>query len=285
MPVSAMVLQKQNSFKLVSVVCRHFLTLANVIERGYKKERLMNCGLFPEISDTFLGIVYNYLRSAKGTEMKIAIVGKKTETANYARYIQAINITPAVTLNIEEVSACDALLLPGGGDITPAFFGEQNHGSRNIDTELDIRQLLAFDLAVKSRQPVLGICKGMQIINVGLGGKLIQDLSPSASERHSYENGDKYHTSVITCGSWLSRLYGQEACVNSAHHQALNSLGRGLEAVQYCPLDGCIEGIAHKTLPVIGVQWHPERIDCARSGTDGRKVLAYFVSLISKTRS
>lgn len=217
--------------------------------------------------------------------MKIAIVGKKTETVNYVRYIQAANITPVVTLNVEEVSACDALLLPGGGDITPAFFGEKNHGSRNIDTELDIRQLLALDLAMKSRQPVLGICKGMQIINVGLGGKIIQDLEPSASERHRYESGDKYHTSEIACGSWLDRLYGQNACVNSAHHQALGSLGRGLEIVQSCPLDGCIEGIAHRTLPVIGVQWHPERIDCAKSGTDGRKVLTYFISLISRTYS
>ncbi len=217
--------------------------------------------------------------------MKIAIVGKKTETANYVRYIQAANITPVVTLNVEEVSGCDALMLPGGGDITPAFFGEKNHGSCNIDTELDIRQLLALDLALKSGQPVLGICKGMQIINVGLGGKIIQDLEPSASERHRYEGGDKYHTSVIACGSWLDSLYGRKACVNSAHHQALGSLGRGLEIVQSCPLDGCIEGIAHKTLPVIGVQWHPERIDCAKSGTDGRKVLTYFVSLISRVYS
>lgn len=217
--------------------------------------------------------------------MKIAIVGKKAETANYVRYIQTANITPVITLNMEEISSCDALLLPGGGDITPAFFGEKNHGSRNIDTELDIRQLLAFDLAVKDKRPVLGICKGMQIINVGLGGKIIQDMEPSASQRHRYENGDKYHSTVIVCGSWLNGLYGQKACVNSAHHQALGSLGRGLEIVQYCPPDGCIEGIAHKTLPLIGVQWHPERIDSARSGTEGRKVLAYFVSLISKMHS
>ena len=160
--------------------------------------------------------------------MKIAIAGKKTETVNYVHFLRSMQITPVVTLNMDEISLCDALLLPGGGDITPAFFGEQNHGSRNIDTELDIRQLLAFDLALKSRQPVLGICKGMQIINVGLGGKIIQDLPPFVLPRHCYDNGDKYHISVIKHHSWMYELYGESTLVNSAHHQALGCLGQGL---------------------------------------------------------
>lgn len=211
--------------------------------------------------------------------MKIAIAGKKSETSNYAGCLDSLGITPLVTLNLEEIAACDALLLPGGGDITPAFFGERNHGSRNIDTELDIRQFLAFNQALKAKQPVLGICKGMQVINVGLGGKIVQDLEPSSCKRHRYEDGDKYHDSVIIRHSWLHKLYGQEAAINSAHHQALGSLGHGLAAVQYCPQDGCIEGIAHCSLPIFGVQWHPERIDRNRSCTDGRKVLCFFASL------
>ena len=214
--------------------------------------------------------------------MKIAIAGKKTETANYVHFLRSMQITPVVTLNMDEISLCDALLLPGGGDITPAFFGEQNHGSRNIDTELDIRQLLAFDLALKNRQPVLGICKGMQIINVGLGGKIIQDLPPFVLPRHCYDNGDKYHISVIKHHSWMYELYGESTLVNSAHHQALGCLGQGLSAIQYCPQDGCTEAFAHETLPIMGVQWHPERIDYAKSGTDGRMILNYLVSLIRK---
>lgn len=214
--------------------------------------------------------------------MKIAIVGRTADTSNYVKYVRSLAFTPLVTLEPEEICSCSALLLPGGGDITPAFFGEQNHGSRNIDTELDILQLQAFDLAVRTGMPVLGICKGMQIINVGLGGSILQDLAPCAAGRHRYHNGDRYHGTVIQSGSWLHALYGHEAVVNSAHHQALARLGRGLIPVQRCPEDGYIEAIAHSSLPIIGVQWHPERIDAAKAGTDGAKVLDCFSSLCGR---
>lgn len=128
--------------------------------------------------------------------------------------------------------------------------------------------------------PVLGICKGLQIINVALGGTILQDLDPSAAKRHQYDAGDKYHETIIWENSWLYRLYGKEAIVNSAHHQAIGRLGKDLHAVQHCPADGCIEAVAHENLPVIGVQWHPERIDSRKSDTNGQKVLAYFSSLI-----
>lgn len=213
--------------------------------------------------------------------MKIAIAGKKEQTGNYVKYLESMGVIPVVTLLPSQISTCQGLLLPGGGDITPAFYGEQNHGSHSIDTELDILQLQAFDLAMDNIMPVLGICKGLQIINVGLGGSLIQDLEPPVSDRHQYHRGDKYHDSVINSDSWLYKLYGHGAIVNSAHHQAIDRLGRGLSAVSCCPLDGCIEAIAHESLPIIGVQWHPERIDFAKSSTDGKKVLEWFLQMLS----
>lgn len=213
--------------------------------------------------------------------MKIAIVGTEADTLNYVRYVQSISAIPVVTLNTADVSACDALLLPGGGDITPAFFGEQNRGSRNIDTKLDVVQLHALDLALDRHMPVLGICKGMQIINVGLGGSVLQDLPPDAARRHQYDGEDQYHSAVNATNSWLYNLYGREMTVNSAHHQALGRLGKGLTVVQHCPQDNCVEAIVHEDLPILGVQWHPERLDERRSGVKGEKVLAHFVSLIS----
>lgn len=211
--------------------------------------------------------------------MKIAIAGKPSETANYVRYVSSLGATPVVSLETALLDTCDGLILPGGGDITPAFFGEKNHGSRNIDTELDILQFSAMKQFLQARRPILGICKGLQIINVAFGGNILQDI-PTAS-RHRYENGDQYHQTVIAEGSWLYALYGPQAIVNSAHHQAIGRLGKGLSCIQQCPKDQCIEAIVHEDLPVLGVQWHPERIDQSRTMLSGEKVLTYFVSLFS----
>ena len=206
--------------------------------------------------------------------MKIAIVGRKQDTENYVRYVQAQGHQPVVTLDPEEAASCGRLILPGGGDITPALFGERDRGSRKIDTELDLLQLQALELCVNRRIPLLGICKGIQIINVGLGGTLYQDL-PTA-DLHRYKDADQYHETVTVKGSWLHRLYGGRQTVNSAHHQAVRSLGKGLIPVQFCPQDGCIEAVVHETLPILGVQWHPERIDESRSGVCGARILSFF---------
>ena len=211
--------------------------------------------------------------------MRIAIVGRKTDTTNYVRYVRTIGAVPFVTLRPAEVISCHGLILPGGGDITPAFFGEQNHGSKSIDTELDIIQLQALDAALRNRIPILGICKGMQIINVGLGGTLHQHLI--TADIHRYINADQYHPSNILENSWLYKLYGNSAIINSAHHQGLKTLGSGLCAVQYCPIDHCIEAITHLHLPIWGVQWHPERLDETKSGITGQKILTYFSSFLS----
>lgn len=211
--------------------------------------------------------------------MKVAIVGRKPDTDNYTKYVLRQGHTPVVTLNIRDMAGCDRLLLPGGGDITPAFFGEQNHGSRKIDTELDILQFQALEHCIKKHIPVLGICKGVQVINVGFGGTLYQDM-PTA-RFHSYEDGDKYHDTLIEKGSWLYELYGDRAIVNSAHHQAIKELGSGLSAVQHCSKDDCIEAIVHRDLPILGVQWHPERIDSGRAKISGEQVLAYFFAHFS----
>lgn len=212
--------------------------------------------------------------------MRIAIVGRKADTGNYVKYVQSMGATPAVTLNTGEASCCDALLLPGGGDITPAFFGERNRASHNIDTELDVLQFQALDLFLRSRKPILGICKGMQLINVGLGGTVIQDL-PTAG-LHKYNDGDQYHATVIEKNSWLYSLYGDKATVNSAHHQSIGKPGRGLQVIQYCPEDLCPEAFAHESLPILGVQWHPERLDPGTTTLSGEAVLCFFASLTGR---
>lgn len=208
--------------------------------------------------------------------MKIAILGRKKDTVNYVNYVEKLSAIPISTLNPGEITGCDALILPGGGDITPAFYGERMNGSRNIDTELDILQFQALEYAVHRQIPILGICKGLQTINVAFGGTLVQDMP--TSPRHSYQNGDQYHNTYIQEGSCLHKLYGSEALVNSAHHQCIKRLGSDLKAIQWCPEDNCVEAIIHETLPILGVQWHPERINPEYTSISGKLLLAHFLT-------
>lgn len=211
--------------------------------------------------------------------MKIAILGRKKDTINYERFISKLPAQPATTLNPASLSECSALILPGGGDISPAFFGEHNNGSKNIDTELDILQFQALDYAVKQGLPILGICKGMQVINVSFGGTLTQNLPTAAI--HQYIGKDQYHHTTIMKGSCLYQLYGSEAVVNSAHHQGVRRIGKGLLPIQWCPVDNCVEAIVHETLPILGLQWHPERLSPDRTNLSGEKILVLLSSLIS----
>lgn len=202
--------------------------------------------------------------------MKIAIVGRKAVTINYEHYVLSIPATPLVTLSPGELSGCDALILPGGGDINPYLFQEENTASQDIDTELDILQLQSLEFALRHSLPVLGICKGMQLINVAFGGTITQHL-PTA-EIHRYKDGDQYHATTISAGSCLHTLYGKHLVVNSAHHQGVRKIGSGLKPIQWCDADNCVEAIVHETLPVLGLQWHPERLQ-------DDTLLTYFVSL------
>lgn len=212
--------------------------------------------------------------------MKIAILGRKKDTVNYENFIRKMPAIPLTTLTPGDLSHCDALLLPGGGDITPAFFGELNTGSRNIDTELDILQFQALEFSLRRNMPVLGICKGMQLINVALGGTIIQDMPDSTL--HRYQNGDQFHPTTIAADSCLHNLYGNEAIVNSAHHQCIGKLGNDLHPIQWCTSDHCVEALVHKTRPILGLQWHPERLKLPE--ISGEPLLPLLASWISTYR-
>jgi putative glutamine amidotransferase len=213
--------------------------------------------------------------------MKIAIIGRKKDTKNYEKYLFDASIIPVTTLSMGILLSCDGVLLPGGGDISPGLLGERSAYARHVDTELDILQFHALAHCMSYRIPVIGICKGLQIINVALGGSLHQNLP--APTLHNYDqetNSDRYHQTKIDKGSFLEKLYGTTAMVNSAHHQGIRELGQDLKAIQWCQEDNCIEAIEHTSLPIIGLQWHPERLESSKTNIQGKEILTYLTSLI-----
>lgn len=166
------------------------------------------------------------------------------------------------------VQISDLLILPGGGDIDPAFFHEKNIASRNIDFMLDRIQLEFLEAFVNAGKPVIGICKGMQLINIFFGGGLNQNMPPSSLALHAYHEKDSYHDiykapAPYSDGNFhpnvpLSSL-SRDLFVNSAHHQSVSRLGNNLCALHHAG-DGVVETLYHSSLPILGLQWHPERL-------------------------
>lgn len=200
----------------------------------------------------------------------VYIYGSRERFANYCRAVETAG-GRAVFGNCADSRALawDALLLPGGGDMEPWRYGQENTASRGLEPERDEAELRLLEAFTAAGKPVLGICRGLQTINVFFGGTLVQDIPG-----HSMVNGrDRLHR-VRSAPSPLPPLAGERMTVNSAHHQAADRLGTGLEPVQWAE-DGVVEALRHRRLPVWAVQWHPERLEESNAG---RRLFDAFVS-------
>ena len=226
----------------------------------------------------------------------IGIVGSKNciRVDNYRAAVLAAGgspceINPYVTFpDFDKIlGGLDGLIIPGGLDIDPSYYGEENVACGEIDRELDSFEMAIVEEAVNRGIPLLGICRGMQLINVFFGGSLYQDISCAESHKKSMYD-DNVHCSRIEEGSFLDDIYYSEMiCVNSAHHQGVKRIGDGLIPVQYSS-DGIVEAYYHREKPIWAVQWHPERMCLANERTDtvdGLGIFKYFISKCSDRES
>ena len=193
----------------------------------------------------------------------------------YIRMLENLGALPVmIPLQMSEATLrgiferLDGLFLPGGEDIDPSHYGAERHPLLGAtDQERDRTELLMARWAVESGMPFLGVCRGLQVLNVACGGTLYQDLHAEcpALQKHDYTppTYERYrisHTIRIEPDSRLAQALGAVHEVNSMHHQGINHLGAGLRVVARAE-DGLPEAIEVPVLPyMVGVQWHPEEL-------------------------
>lgn len=179
--------------------------------------------------------------------MKFGIAIRKNDTdyfvhKSYIIMLKKYNHTSDIVTLESDLSQYDAFLLPGGYDICPKFYNQKNYAANNIDLELDLLDKKIIEYAYKNKKPLLGICRGIQSINVFLGGTLKQNIANHSNENHFIYLDNKY------------------ILVNSFHHQSIDKLAPNFKIIAES-LDNEIEIIRHNTLQIFGIQFHPELID------------------------
>lgn len=162
------------------------------------------------------------------------------------------------------VESVDAIILAGGEDPAPHLYGEQPlQGLGEVDYERDLAELALIKLALELKKPILGICRGLQILNVACGGTLVQDIPSQVAGafQHAQKGSRQYgaHSVKLETGFIAEALGKTEILVNTSHHQAVKDVAPGYK-VTGTAADGVIEAIESLEGLNIGVQWHPERM-------------------------
>lgn len=156
----------------------------------------------------------------------------------------------------------DALIMTGGGDVSPHFYNMENTYSRNIVLQRDESEIVLAKYAYKNNIPVLAICRGMQVANVAFGGTLFQDNVIEGGFFNHFLPEKKYegaHDIKSYDGSLIFSILGENSAVNSIHHQSVKNVAKEF-SVTSRSLDGCIESMEGKNGKFLCLQWHPERL-------------------------
>lgn len=218
--------------------------------------------------------VWGSWSTVKSTRVTQAVIGvvhlpgqREQSTKKWIRKggVKAVDIT---SINADPAKY-DGLVVPGGGDVDPALYGQKrDEHDYGINRKLDLLEIKLILKFAEAGKPVIGLCRGTQIINVAFGGTLCQHISGWHT---------RYRKVKIAKGSWLNGMFGRVENTYHYHHQCVQKLGKGIKATQRDIKDGHIEAIEHVEYPVYGLQWHPEYM-----GTRGARVARSFASICSK---
>lgn len=180
----------------------------------------------------------------------------------------------------ELAELCDALLLSGGDDVEPALFGETVlNESVRLDPDRDAFEVPLTRAFLRQKKPILGICRGFQVLSTVMGGTMYQDLVEQLGIVHS--DGRIRHFVTAKPGSFFYNTFGGRFRTNSTHHQAVREPGEGLVVTAWS-VEGVIEAYEHESLPVFGTQFHPERLTGAMRDActpDFAPIFTHFIDL------
>lgn len=210
----------------------------------------------------------NYYLKPNGVwkNILIGVIGNnEAGAATTAAKVREMGVDAVIVTGGYDPSQYDGIIIPGGGDLDPSRYGQANAGSSNIDNALDDRQIDAVKRSAQAGKPVLGICKGIQLVNVAFGGTLNQNIGGHMGV---------WHSAHVVAGGWLSGVYSGSVSVLSYHHQSIRDLAPGFQ-VDMRAGDGTVEAISNSAKRVYGVQFHPEQMN----NDAGNRCMKQFVAI------